>query len=132
MDFTVGKCNTMQLSNARHNRSFTFTIQELPLCIVDHLGYCPNYDHKLSWEAYQNYVSAKVNRLLIILNRNLPTDNQCLHEYSYKQLMLPVLDYCATIWDPYYLNAVHGIVMLQNRMCYTLCAKPSLEKALSL
>ena len=66
----------------------------------------------LSWEAHQNYVTNKVNRLLAFFNRNLPTHNQNLHEYSYKQLVLPVLDYCATIWDLYYQNAEHRIEML--------------------
>ena len=49
-------------------------MQELPLCIVDRHSYLGVVlDHKLSWEAYQNYVSNKVNRLLAFLNRNLPT-----------------------------------------------------------
>ena len=40
--------------------------------------------------------------------------NQCLREYSYKQLVLPLLDYCATTWDPHYQNSIHRIEMLQN------------------
>ena len=44
-----------------------------------------------------------------------------MREYSYKQLVLPVLDYCATIWDQYYHNAAHRIEMLQNRAaCFVL------------
>ena len=90
-------------------------MQRSPLYIID----CHSYlgvvlDHKLSWEAHQNYVSNKVNWLLAFLNRNLPTHNQYLQEHSYKQLVLPVLDYFATIWNPYYHNAVHRIEMLQN------------------
>ena len=97
MDFNVGKYNIMQFSNARHKSSFTYTMHGSPLCIVDHHSYLGVVlDHKLSWEPHQNY---KVNRLLAFLNRNLPRANQCLREYSYKQLVLPVLDYCATIWD---------------------------------
>ena len=88
----------------------------LPLCIVDHHSYLGVVlDHKLSWEPHQNYISNKVNRLLAFLNRNLPRANQCLREYSYKQLVLPVLDYCVTIWDPHYQNSIHRIEMLQNR-----------------
>ena len=81
-------------------------------------------DHKLSWEVHQNYISSKVNWLLAFLNRNLPTDNQRLCEYSYKQLVLPVLDYCATIWDPYYHNAVHRIEMLQNCVASFVLKRP--------
>ena len=106
----------MQFSNARYKRPFTYTMQGLPLCRVNHHSYLGVVlDHELSWEAHQNYVSNKVNQLLAFLNRNPPTHNQHLREYSYKQLVLPVLDYCATVWDPYYHNAVHRIEMLQNR-----------------
>ena len=125
MNFNVDRCNIMQFSSARHKRSFTYTMQGLPLCIVDHHSYLGVVlDHKLSWEAHQNYVCNKVNRLLAFLNRNLPTHNQHLREYSYKQLVLPVLDYCATIWDPHYHNAVHRIEMLQNRAARFVLNRP--------
>ena len=125
MNFNVDKCNIMQFSSARHKRPFTYTMQGLPLCKVDHHSYLGVVlDHKLSWEAHQNYVCNKVNRLLAFLNRNLPTYNQHLRENSYKQLVLPVLDYCATIWDPHYHNAVHRIEMLQNRAAHFVLNRP--------
>ena len=97
----------------------------LPLCIVDHHSYLGVVlDHKLSWEPHQNYISNKVNHLLAFLNRNLPRANQCLREYSYKQLVLPGLDYCATIWDPHYQNSIHRIEMLQNRAARFVFNRP--------
>ena len=61
------------------------------------------------------YISNKINRLLAFLNRNLPRANHRLQECSYKQLVLPVLDYCATIWVP---NSIHRIEMQQNRAAH--------------
>ena len=85
-------------------------MQGLPLCIVDHHSYLGVVlDYKLLavlGASSELYISNKVNRLLAFLNRNLPRANQCLQEYSYKQLVLPVLDYCATIWDPYYQKSI--------------------------
>ena len=109
MDFNVhDRCNIMQFSNTRHKSSFSYTMLRLPLCMVDRHSYLGIVlDHKLSWERRQNYISNKVNCLLAFLNRNLPRANHCLQEYSYKQLVLPVLDYCATIWDPCYQNSIH-------------------------
>ena len=125
MDFNVSKCNIMQFSNARCKSSFSYIMHGLPLCIVDHHSYLGVVlDHKLSWEPHQNYISNKVNRLLAFLNRNLPRANQCLREYSYKQLVLPVLDYCATIWDPHYQNSIHRIEMLQNRAARFVFNRP--------
>ena len=125
MNFNVGKCNIMQFSNARHKSSFSYTMQGLPLCTVDHHSYLGVVlDHKLSWEPHQNYISNKVNHLLAFLNRNLPRANQRLREYSYKQLVWPVLDYCATIWNPYYQNSIHRIEMLQNRAARFVFNRP--------
>ena len=122
MDFNVDKCNIMQFSNARHKSSFSYTMQGLPLCIVDRHSYLDVVlDYKLSWESHQHYISNKVNCLLAFLNRNLPRANHCLREYSYKQLVLPVLDYCATIWDPCYQNSIE---MLQNRAAHFVLNRP--------
>ena len=112
----------MQFSNARHKRSFTYTMQGLPLYIVDRHSYLGVVlDHKLFWELHLNYFSNRVNQLLVFLNRNLITDNQHLCENSYKQLVLPVLDYCAAIWDLYYHNTLHWNKKLHNRAaCFVL------------
>ena len=76
MNFNVDKCNIMQFSNARPKRSFTYTMQGVPLCIVDHHSYLGVVlDHKLSWEAHQNYVCNKVN-LLLSLPQQKPTYTQ--------------------------------------------------------
>ena len=83
MNFNVDKYSIMQFSNARHKISFSYTMQRLPLFIID----CHSYlgvvlDYKLSWQAHQNYVSKNINRLLAFLSRNLPTDSQRFSEYS--------------------------------------------------
>ena len=71
----------------------------LPLCIVDHHSYLGVVlDHKLSWEPHQNFISNKVNCLLAFLTETyLEPTNVCENIASYKQLVLPVLDYCVTI-----------------------------------
>ena len=105
--------------------SFSYTMQGLPLCVADHHSHLGVVlDHKLSWEPHQNYISNKVNRLLAFLNRNLPRANQRLREYSYKQLVFTVLDYCATIWDPCYQNSIHRIEILQNHVARFVFNRP--------
>ena len=109
----------MQMSSAWHKSLYTYTMQGFPLSVVEHHTYLGVVlDHKLSWHAHQNYVSNKANHLLAFLNRNLPLCNQRLHEYSYRQLVLPVLDYCATVWDPHYQNAVNQLEMIQHQAAH--------------
>ena len=60
-------------------------------------------------------------KLIGFLNCNLRTCSNALKELSYKQLMLQVLDYAATIWDPYHQNQIDKLEMIQHRAaCYVL------------
>jgi len=37
-----------------------------------------------------------------------------MREHSYSQLILPTLNYYASIWDPYYQNAINKIKKIQH------------------
>jgi len=47
-----------------------------------------------------------------------------LHERSYKQLILPMLDYCSSIWDPYHHDAINQLEMIQHRAARFVTNKP--------
>ena len=42
-------------------------------------------------------------RLIGFLQRNLRNCSKEFKELSYKQFVLPILDYASTVWDPYHL-----------------------------
>ena len=50
-------------------------------------------DHYLSWRPQINYVCSKATRTLNFLRRNLRNCPTNLKELSYKQFVLPVLEY---------------------------------------
>ena len=50
-------------------------------------------DHHFSWNSQVDNVCSKVARLLGFLQRNLRNCPRTLKELSYKQFVLPVLDY---------------------------------------
>jgi len=41
-------------------------------------------------------------------------------ELNYEQFILPVLEYAAPIWDPYHLNDINKIEMMQYRAAIDL------------
>ena len=51
-------------------------------------------------------------KLIGLLNRNSHTCSEELKELSYKQFVLPVLDYALSIWDPYYQNQINKLEMI--------------------
>ena len=73
-------------------------------------------DHHLSWNSQVDNGCSKAARLLGFLQHNLHNCHRTLKELSYKQLVLPVLDYAASIWDPHYHKNINKIEMIQHRV----------------
>ena len=100
-------------------------MSETPLEVVEEHGYLGvRLHHKLSWSPHVNHICNKVNRMLGFLNRNLRHAPQNIKEYTYKQLVLPSIDYCSTIWDPYTKNDISKLEMLQHRAARFVMNKP--------
>ena len=71
-----------------------------------------------------NQVCHKANRQLGFLYRNLKGCPKYFREYAYKQIVLPSIQYCSAIWDPYYQNAIHKVEMIQHRAARFILDKP--------
>ena len=57
----------------------------------------------------------KANRLLGLLRRNLYHCPSYLKECAYKQIVLPSIEYCSTIWDPYQQTSIYKLEMIQQQ-----------------
>ena len=107
MAFNIPKCKIIQFTTHRNKSKYIYTMSKTPLEVVeehDYLGV--RLHHKLSWSPHVNHICNKANRLLGFLNRNLRHTPQNIKEYTYKQLVLPSIDYCSAIWDPYTKNDI--------------------------
>ena len=96
-----------------------------PLEIVEqynYLGVCLH--HRLSWQPHIDSVCNKANRLLGFLRRNLRHCPCNLKESAYKQLILPILDYCSPIWDPYQNKLIQKLEMIQHRAARFVLNQP--------
>ena len=71
-------------------------------------------DHQLSWKPHVDYVRGKAMKQIGFLNRNLYACSKTLKELSYKQFMLPILDYTSSIWDPYHQGDLNELEMVQH------------------
>ena len=63
-------------------------------------------------------------RKLNFLRRNLQNCPKNLKELSYKQIVLSLLEYAATIWDPYHQNDISKIEMIQHRAARFVLSRP--------
>ena len=61
-----------------------------------------------------DHIYNKASRLLGFFNWNLYSSPAQIKEYLYKQLLLPSIEYCSAIWDPYHQTDIKKIEMVQH------------------
>ena len=69
----------------------------------------------LRWNTHVSNVCAKANRTLGFLRRNLYSCPQEVKKVAYKGLVLPVLDYGSSIWDPPCVVLLEELESVQKR-----------------
>jgi len=112
----------MQLSTSPSTNSFCYTMCRTPLQVVEEHNYLGILlDNKLSWTPHINSLCRKTNHLLGFLRRILHHFPSHLKEHAYKQIILPSVEYCCSIWDPYQQTSIHKLEMIQHRVaCFVL------------
>ena len=124
MEFNVAKCKILQVSKCLRS-NFSYNMKGTPLEIVEEHNYLGiTLHHRMSWKSHINNVCNKSNRILGFLRRNLHHCSPGLRETAYKHLVLPCLEYCASIWDPVYYNLVHQLEMVQHRAARFVLSRP--------
>ena len=125
MEFNVKKCCIMQISALHSTSSFPCKMYEIPLQFVKNHHYLGILlDNKLSWTPHINSLCSKANRLLGFLLRTLHYCLSNLKEHAYKQIVLPSIEYCSSIWDPHQQSSIHKLEMIQHRAARFVLSKP--------
>ena len=124
MSFNVDKCHILQISLGR-KRHFNYTMNNITLSIVSNHPYLGlEFDGKMSWNPHIEQITAKANRVLGFLRRNLKNCPQTVKALAYTSLVRPKLEYCASIWDPYHQSKINKIEHVQNQAARFTLNKP--------
>jgi len=78
----------------------------------------------ISWHPYTETLCHKANHTLGFLKCSMYNLPMYLHKHNYKQPILPMLDYCSSIWDPYHYNAINQLEIIQHRAARFVTNKP--------
>ena len=76
------------------------------------------------WTLHINSLCSKANCLLGFLRRTLYHCPSNLKEHAYKQIVLPFIEYCSSIWDPHQKSSIHKLKMIQHRAARFVLNKP--------
>ena len=62
------------------------------------------------------YITKKANDTLAFLRQNLQLNSHSIKAQVYFGLVRPILEYVATVWDPYTKSNINKIEMVQRRV----------------
>ena len=116
MRFHPDKCEHIIISRKRKPYKSCYTLRGHQLKTVDNTKYLGiNITSKLDWNNHMDKISAKANKTLGFLKRNLRNAPKDTRETAYKALVSSQLEYCAVVWDPYTQEQVDKLEMVQRR-----------------
>ena len=116
MSFNPTKCYVMRIGRGNKLSSRIYKLCDQPLSTVEnnpYLGVLLNQDMK--WSPHIAQTVKKANGILGFLRRNLKSCPPALKETAYKALVRSVLEYSATIWDPYLKKDIQALEAVQRR-----------------
>ena len=88
-------------------------------------------DESLSWNAHVNYLISKVSKRLGILGRTRRSIRMHTAGIIYRSFILPVLDYCDTVWNCCRCINADNVEKLQRRAARIIMQTNSSDEALA-
>ena len=119
MKFNPSKCEVMRINHARKEskrieRYYTLCNQLLKqVDKTKYLGVIISED--LSWDNHVEYITAKSNRVLGMLRRNIKDCPATLKETAYFSMVRSILEYSCAVWDPHKAKNINNIENVQRR-----------------
>ena len=95
MNFNVSKCCSIHFTQAiTYKMENTYYLYDTPLLSLDHFKYLGiTLQSNLRYDRHIQDITAKANRTLGLLRRNVRTSSPRLKERAYKALVQPQLEY---------------------------------------
>ena len=116
MSFNPSKCHIMHVSRKRQPLQHTYLLKGQALGVVNTAAYLGVHLSKdLTWHNHINKVTAKANKSLGFIKRNIQKAPTATKELAYKTLVRPSLEYASTVWDPHQKNLVSEVEKVQRR-----------------
>ena len=117
MKLNVDKCHSMSVTLSKlYTISRTYYMDNSPLSQVDsckYLGVIIQSD--LKWNMHVNYITAKANKTLGFLKRNISCASIHAKKLAYTVFIRSQLEYAATVWAPWQSTLISRLEQIQRR-----------------
>ena len=116
LKFNTEKCHLLRFHRTRRPFDYSYklcghTLRKL--CEHSYLGILMSTN--LKWAIHIKQITQKANEIIGLLRRNLTHCPQKLREIAYFLFVRPTIEYCSTIWSPYYKKDIANVEKMQRR-----------------
>ena len=115
MEFNPSKCSVIQITNRSPSVASYVLHNEILQTVTDSKYLGITFNNKLSWQNHINSTTAKGNKVLGFLRRNLHDCSRKVKAAAYTTMVRPILEYSATVWDPYLKKEINQLESVQRR-----------------
>jgi hypothetical protein len=115
MAFHPEKCVVIQISSKRITIPANYILHNHQLDVVDSSKYLGvTINKNLRWDDHINNITARANRTLDFLKRNLRRCKPSARARAYEAIVRPTLEYAAYIWDPYNTGQINQLEKVET------------------
>ena len=106
----------MRITLLRNTINATYHLGATSLTMVSEYTYLGlTLTNNMLWQTHINIISAKSNRMLGLIRRNLRCCSQKLRQQGYLTLVRPHLEYCSPGWNPHTKKNIAKIENIQRQ-----------------
>ena len=116
MSFNADKCFTLHITRKRKTVEYNCMLHDYKLEVTTdgkYLGVTISND--LSWATRISNISAKANRTIGFLRRNIHSCPNVVKAAAYTTLVRPSIEYASAVWGPYTKNQTMQLDSIQRR-----------------
>ena len=115
MQFNPSKCYVMHITNSKNRRHADYQLCGQTLAAVNSHPYLGvHLQNDLGWGTHVGHITARANRMLGVVRRNLFNCPESLKQTAYFSLVRPHLEYASVVWDPHLKKHIRGIEQVQR------------------
>jgi hypothetical protein len=116
LKFHPDKCNVLRVTYKTKKTEANYHLHGHTPELVTSAKYLGlTITNKLQWDQHINNITAKANKTLEFLRRNLKIPSIRIKEQAYQTLVRPSVEYVSTVWNPYTKTEINKIEAVQRR-----------------
>ncbi|XP_071132773.1 uncharacterized protein [Mytilus edulis] len=116
MKFNASKCYVLRITNKKKPILHNYHMHGQVLENVSQNPYLGvQFTNNLKWDIHINNITAKANKSLGFLRRNIGKFPEEIKKRAYQAIVRPNVEYASSVWDPYQENHIKQIEMVQRR-----------------